>query len=221
MKYALIIGNSGGIGASLEQALTAQGATVTGLSRSRDGLDVTDEKSVAEHMGKLDGPFDLILCATGALTIDGAPPEKTLKSITAQAMMDQFAVNTIGPSLVLKHAVRLLPRRTPAAFAALSARVGSISDNRLGGWYSYRTAKTALNQMIHSAAIELARSHAALTCVALHPGTVETAFTRAYADSHPTVPASEAAQNLLRVLNDLGPDQTGRFFDWAGKEIPW
>ena len=221
MEKALIIGASGGIGSAISSALQARGVAVTGLSRRDHGLDVTDETSVAEHLGALDGPFDLFFVATGALEINGAEPEKTLRHLSPNAMLDQFKLNTIGPALVLKHSVRLLPRRAPATFAALSARVGSIGDNRLGGWYSYRTAKAAVNQMLHGAAIELARTHKELTCVALHPGTVQTAFTEKYVGHNPSVPPSEAAENLLNVLDGLTPADTGKFFDWQGKEVPW
>lgn len=221
MENALIIGSSGGIGSALTDTLTTRGVTVTGLSRSRGGLDVTDEASVEQALGALEGPFDLIFVATGALEINGAEPEKSLRHITAEAMIDQFKLNTVGPSLVLKHAMRLLPREGRSVFAALSARVGSIGDNNLGGWYSYRTSKAALNQMLHGAAIELGRTHKDLICVALHPGTVETSFTEKYVANHPTVPAPEAAQNLLSVLDGLTPEQTGKFFDWQGKEVPW
>lgn len=221
MGNALIIGSSGGIGSALTDTLTTRGVTVTGLSRSRDGLDVTDEASVEQTLGALEGPFDLIFVATGALEINGAEPEKSLRHITAEAMIDQFKLNTVGPSLVLKHAMRLLPRKGRSVFAALSARVGSIGDNNLGGWYSYRTSKAALNQMLHGAAIELGRTHKDLICVALHPGTVETSFTEKYVANHPTVPAPDAAQNLLSVLDGLTPEQTGKFFDWQGKEVPW
>ena len=221
METALIIGSSGGIGTALSNTLTARGVTVTGLSRRSDGLDVTDEASVKAALGALTGPFDLVFVATGALEINGAEPEKTLRHVTADAMVDQFKLNTVGPSLVLKHAMRLMPRQGRAVFAALSARVGSIGDNRLGGWYSYRTSKAALNQMIHSSAIELARTHKDLICVALHPGTVETKFTEKYASNHSTVPAPDAAENLLSVLDGLTPQDTGKFFDWQGKEVPW
>ncbi|QGX99258.1 SDR family NAD(P)-dependent oxidoreductase [Roseovarius faecimaris] len=221
MKQALIIGASGGIGAAITQALDARGVTVTALSRSHDGLDVTDEASVEAALAPLTGPYELIFVATGALEIDGATPEKSLDQLTPKAMADQFALNCIGPSLVLKHARHLLPRNQTAIFAALSARVGSIGDNRLGGWYAYRTAKAALNQMIHSAAIELARTHKRSICVALHPGTVATDFTAKYAARHKTVPPQEAAQNLLAVLDGLTPRDTGAFFDWAGKPVPW
>lgn len=221
MERALIIGNSGGIGAALEQALRQRGLDLHGLSRSRDGLDITQEQSVETHLAALKGPFDLILVTTGALVIDGAEPEKSLRALSPDALAHQFALNAMGPALVLKHAVRLLPRKSPAVFAALSARVGSIGDNALGGWYSYRTAKAALNQLIHTAAIELARTHRHLACVCLHPGTVETDFTRAYLDRHASVPAPQAAERLLRVIDGLGPADTGRFLDYSGTEVPW
>jgi NAD(P)-dependent dehydrogenase (short-subunit alcohol dehydrogenase family) len=221
MENALIIGASGGIGQAVSAVLEARGVSVTGLSRRDDGLDVTNEASVAAALGALTGPFDLILVATGALEIGGAAPEKTLRQLSAQAMLDQFALNCVGPSLVLKHSVRLLPREGRAVFAALSARVGSIGDNGFGGWYSYRTAKAALNQMIHTGAIELGRSHREAICVALHPGTVETEFTRKYLGRHPAVPAPEAAENLLRVIAGLQPEDSGGFFDWQGKPVPW
>jgi len=221
MDKALIIGASGGIGSAVAQALAVRGVAVTGLSRSGDGLDVTDEGSVQTALERLDGPYDLVFVASGALEIDGARPEKALKQVTAQAMTDQFALNCIGPSLVLKHAVRLLPRDRRCVFAALSARVGSIGDNGFGGWYSYRTAKAALNQMIHTGAIELARSHREAVCVALHPGTVATAFTAKYLGRHPSVPPQEAAQNLLAVTDGLTPADSGQFFDWQGKRVPW
>jgi NAD(P)-dependent dehydrogenase (short-subunit alcohol dehydrogenase family) len=202
-------------------ALSARGVAVTGLSRSADGLDITNEASVAETLGHLAGPFDLIFVATGALEVNGAEPEKTLRSLDADAMMDQFAVNCIGPSLVLKHSLGLMPRKGRSVFAALSARVGSIGDNARGGWYSYRTAKAALNQMIHTGAIELARTHKDAICVAMHPGTVRTPFTEKYLDRHPAVTAPEAADNLLGVIDTLTPAQSGKFFDWQGKPVAW
>lgn len=221
MKNALIIGDSGGIGGALSDVLQERGLTVTGLSRSRDGLDVTDEASVEAALGALEGPYDLIFVATGALVIDGAEPEKAIRHITPKALTDQFTLNAAGPMLVLKHATRLLPRREPAVFAALSARVGSIGDNNLGGWYAYRAAKAALNQMLHGAAVELGRSHRHLCVACLHPGTVETRFTADYADRHPTKPPAQAAMQLADVLGRLTPEHTGRFYDYAMKEIPW
>ncbi len=221
MNRALIIGASGGIGGAVAQALAARGFAVTGLSRRDDGVDITDEASVARALGRLQGTFDLILVATGALEIAGAAPEKTLKSLDPVAMMDQFAVNCIGPAMVMKHALPLLPRAGRSVFAALSARVGSIGDNAKGGWYSYRSAKAALNQVIRTGAIELARSHPEAICVALHPGTVRTAFTEKYLGRHPSVPAEVAAQNLLRVIAGLGREDSGLFFDWQGVRVPW
>ncbi|MDD7971444.1 SDR family NAD(P)-dependent oxidoreductase [Roseinatronobacter alkalisoli] len=221
MKRALVIGASGGIGSALAAALQGQGWQVTGLSRSKDGLDITREPSVAEHIGALTGVFQRIVIATGALEIDGHRPEKALKQIDPAAMAAQFALNAIGPALVLKHAARLLARDEPAVLAALSARVGSIGDNRAGGWHSYRAAKAALNQIIRCAAIELARTHGQAACVALHPGTVATPFTAKYLDRHPTVAPDMAAQRLLAVMDGLTPADTGQFFDYARKPVPW
>lgn len=221
MDKALIIGASGGIGQAVVTALRQRGVAVTALSRSADGLDVTEEASVEALLSPLEPPYDLVFVATGALEVSGAAPEKGIREVTAEAMIDQFALNCVGPSLVFKHVLRLLPKDRRAIFAALSARVGSIGDNRLGGWYSYRTAKAALNQMIHSASIELARTHKQGICVALHPGTVATAFTEKYLGRHPSVPPEEAAQNLLSVLDQLTSKQTGQFFDWKGEAVPW
>ncbi|MBE0453911.1 SDR family NAD(P)-dependent oxidoreductase [Roseovarius autotrophicus] len=221
MDKALIIGASGGIGRAVSTALAARGVAVTGLSRSGNGLDLTDEASVMAALGALKAPFDLILVATGALEIDGAEPEKALRQITPRAIMDQFALNCLGPALILKHAVRLLPRDRRCIFAALSARVGSIGDNRSGGWYGYRAAKAALNQVLHTGAIELARTHKGAICVALHPGTVATPFTGKYLGRHPAVAPDAAAARLLSVLDGLTPADTGQFFDWQGKRVPW
>ncbi len=221
MRRALVIGSSGGIGSALVASLAAQGWQVTGLSRRDDGLEVTDEASVAEHIGALEGPFHRVLVVTGALEIDGHAPEKALKHLTAEGMATQFAVNTIGPALVMKHALALLPRDKPSVLAAMSARVGSIGDNKAGGWHSYRASKAALNQIIRGAAIELGRTHRQAVCVALHPGTVATPFTEKYLGRHPAVPPGEAASNLLRVIDGLGPADSGQFFDWAGKPVPW
>lgn len=218
-RNALIIGASGGIGQALAAALQGRGDHVTCLSRAQDGFDVTCEETVAAQLGQLDSSFDLVIVATGALA-GSSGPEKSLKSVSAAEMAHLFAVNAIGPALVLKHVQRLLPKDRRAVFAALSARVGSIGDNALGGWYSYRASKAALNQVIRTASIELGRSHPQMICAALHPGTVDSAFTQNY-PQHKKVPALQAANNLLDVLDGLKPDETGGFFDWAGKEVPW
>ena len=217
---SLVIGSSGGIGAALVKALSHRGEVI-GLSRSGDGLDVTDEASIARVLGALEGKFDLIFVASGALEIGGHGPEKSLRALDPGALAQQFAVNAIGPALVLKHGLRLLPRDRAARFAVLSARVGSIGDNALGGWYSYRAAKAALNQLIHTAAIEVARSHPLATVSVLHPGTVATAFTKDYVANRETVTADAAAANLLTVLDGLTHAHTGGFFDATGTRITW
>lgn len=220
MEHALIIGASGGIGAALADALAARGANVTRLSRSADGLDITDEASVAAHLGALDGPFDRIIVASGILAPEGGAPEKALSSVNADAMAKVFAANAIGPALVLKHSQRLIPRDRACRIAVLTARVGSIGDNAMGGWYSYRAAKAAANQIVHTAAIEIGRKRRQAVVVALHPGTVATPFTSGY-PAHKKVEADVAAENLLRVMDGLSPADTGGFFDWAGKRVPW
>ncbi len=217
---SLVLGASGGIGAALVAALGARGEVV-GLSRRDDGLEVTDEGSICRVLGRLEGPFDLVVVATGALVIDGVGPEKTLKAVTAEALAAQFAVNAIGPVLMIKHALRLMPRDRVARLAVLSARVGSIGDNRLGGWYGYRAAKAALNQLVRTAAVEAARTHPQSVLVALHPGTVETGLAPAQRAGHPAVSPGEAAGNLLAVLDRLDPGDSGGFFDWQGEVVPW
>ncbi len=218
---ALVIGASGGIGAALSDALAARGAAVTRLSRSQDGLDVTDEGSIARALAPLAPPFGTILVATGALTIGPHGPEKTIRALDPAAFAAQFALNATGPALVLKHALRLMPRDAPCRFAALSARVGSIGDNALGGWYAYRAAKAALNQLIRTAAIEIARTHPQAVVAALHPGTVETALGPQYRAGHPSITPTQSAAALLAVLDRLTPADSGGFFDWKGERIPW
>jgi len=217
---ALVIGASGGIGAALSVALAERGEEVIGLSRRRDGLDFARPETIDASLGALAGPFERIIVATGILAPPGKQPEKALSQISARDMAHVMAVNAIGPALILRHAPRLLPRDRPAVMAVLSARVGSIGDNRLGGWYSYRASKAAANQIVHTAAIELARSHRHACLIALHPGTVATPFTARY-PGHRKVTPEAAARKLLGVMDGLTPADTGRFLDWAGKDIPW
>lgn len=219
METALVIADSGGIGRAIRAELDGRGVTVTGLSRSRDGLDVTDEASVEAHIGRLDTGFDLIFVASGALS-SGEGPEKTLRQFGAEEFLAQTRLNALGPALVLKHAWRQIPRDRRSVFACLSARVGSIGDNRLGGWYSYRTSKAALNALIHGAAVELGRSHRHAILACLHPGTVATEFTANYPD-HEKVGPETAARRLIDVVEALDVSQSGGFFDYAGKVIPW
>ncbi len=221
VERALVVGASGGIGAALAEALAARGAEVQGVSRRGDGLDLRDPASIERVMAAIEGPFDLVLVATGILAPAGHAPEKSLAQIDAGIMAEVMQVNALGPALVLRHGPRLLPRRGRSALGVLSARVGSIGDNALGGWHGYRASKAALNQIVRGAAIELARSHPQAVVAALHPGTVETPFTAAYAPSHGKIGAGEAARRLLAVLDRLGPGETGVFRDGEGREVPW
>ncbi|MBM6596609.1 SDR family NAD(P)-dependent oxidoreductase [Microvirga pudoricolor] len=224
---AVIIGATGGIGAALAEALDhAQTFTpVTRLSRRGEpALDITDEASIeraAEHLARLPPPR-LILDATGLLHGPGISPEKSWRDIDPEAFARSFAVNATGPALLMKHLLPLLPRTGKAVFATLSARVGSIGDNRLGGWYAYRASKAALNQFVHSAAIELKRRAPEAVCVALHPGTVDTPlsgpFSRAGLDVQ--APATAAAR-LLAVIDGLDAGRTGGFFDHRGDVVAW
>lgn len=219
-QRVLVIGASGGIGQALVVALEQTGASVVGVSRRDDGFDLQNPAAIEAGLARLEPWFDMILVASGVLTVNAKRPEKALREVTGAEMAAQFAINAIGPALILRHAGRLLRRDRRAVFAALSARVGSIGDNRAGGWYSYRASKAALNQIIHTGAIELARSHAQAIVVALHPGTVATGFTAAY-PVHDKTSADAAAQNLLRVIAGLKPSDSGGFFDWTGSTVPW
>lgn len=224
---ALVIGAGGGIGSALMDTLADMPgcARVLGLGRASDPpVDLLDEGSLAAAAARLSAAcpdIRLILDATGALAIDGTDPEKSLSALDPGVMARSYAINAIGPALLLKHLAPLLPRKGKSAFATLSARVGSIADNRLGGWYSYRAAKAALNQMVRSAAIEIARSHPEAVCLALHPGTVDTPLTRRYARGRFTHSPARCARNLLAVIDTATPAQSGRFLAYDGQRIPW
>lgn len=234
-QTAAIFGASGGIGAALSRALAEQGTKVWALSRSptidlHQGIDplpfdLGDEESIARAADTMrDSPPQLVVVCTGALTLaDGTGPERSYRQLDGAAMAEAFRINTIGPALVAKHMLPLLPRNERAVFAALSARVGSISDNRLGGWHSYRASKAALNMLVRNFAIELGRTHKQASVVALHPGTVDTGLSEPFQASLPpgqlTSPA-QAAHHLLDVIDGLTPADSGRAFDWKGEEIP-
>ncbi len=221
MIKALVIGASGGIGQAMVAEMQARGGNVTGLSRSADGLDITDADTVDAILGALDGPFHTIFVATGILAASGQKPEKQLSAIDPMAMAEVFAVNTIGTANILRHLPRLLPKQGRSVSAVLTARVGSIGDNRIGGWHSYRASKAAANMLVHGAAVELSRTHKDAITVALHPGTVATPFTQDYAGTHKTVPADETAKMLCDVMERLQPTQSGGFYDYSGAEVPW
>jgi NAD(P)-dependent dehydrogenase (short-subunit alcohol dehydrogenase family) len=224
---AIVIGASGGIGAALVGALQASGAfsEVVGLSRSSaNSIDICDEASVKAAAARLsDGaPIRLVIVATGVLKDDKIAPEKSLREIDADALAHSFAVNTIGPALALREFLPLLPRDGKAVFAALSARVGSIGDNRLGGWYAYRASKAALNQLIRTASVELARSRPEALCVALHPGTVATPLSAPFIKSGLDLQTpDQAATRILGVIEGMSAAQSGGFFDHMGQEIIW
>ncbi len=219
---AVVIGASGGIGAALVAGLQARGVDVSGYSRSQDGLDLTDEASIAAMAQGLAAAPGLVIVATGALTVDGHGPEKAMAALHPDLLARQFALNAVGPALVAKHFLPLQPRRGRTVFAALSARVGSISDNQLGGWHGYRASKAALNQLIRTLAIEQARRNPAAIVAALHPGTVNTPlsrpFQRTVAAERLFTPA-EAAAKLLDVIAGLRPVDSGRLWGWDGQEI--
>ena len=221
MKRVLIFGNSGGIGTALQEKCVAEGYTVVGLSRSQNGLDLSDESSINSAVQKLEGTFDQIFITTGALVVNSAEPEKTIRHFNSKAAIDQFITNAVGPTLVLKNIKKLIDKNSNCFIGVLSARVGSIGDNKLGGWYSYRASKAALNQFIRTAAIEYSRSFPSLTCVAIHPGTVRTNFTKKYLGRHPAISPEEASINILRLAENLTPEASGEFFDWGRKQVPW
>lgn len=224
--HALVLGASGGIGSAFLSAFRDDPACAraTGLSRRSDGFDVTDEASVSAAAERLHGEgagFDVIICATGALTIDGVGPEKTIKAIRTDAMAAQFALNAIGPAMVLKHFAGLLHRDRRSLIAFLSARVGSIGDNRLGGWISYRASKAALNQIVRTSAIEIARSRPQAVVAALHPGTVATALSDRFSAGHDRLTPDDSVRRMLCVLEGLDPPRSGGFYAYDGQTIPW
>lgn len=223
--YSVVIGASGGIGKALADALEGRGEEVARLSRRGNGLDLTDEASIAAAATALPFPFiERLIVATGMLHEDSHGPERSLRQLNGERLLRSFAVNAVGPALILKHFAPLLRRDGPSQAALLSARVGSIADNRLGGWYGYRASKAALNQLVRTAAVEIARTRPQALVVALHPGTVDTAMSRPFqkgvAPERLFSPERSAAC-LLEVLDGLGPEQSGGFFDWQGAPIPF
>lgn len=233
-RKAAIFGASGGIGAALADQLADSGVEVLAGSRSgrvpdRPGVtpfafDLEDEASVAAAVaGWSDDPPDLVIVATGVLTLDdGTGPERSYKHLDGAAMERVFRRNTIGPALIAKHVLPLFPRDARSVFAALSARVGSIGDNRIGGWHSYRASKAALNMLVRNFAIELGRTHKQAIAVSLHPGTVDTGLSQPFQANVPEgqlQSPEQAASHLLEVIAGLSPADSGQQFDWKGERI--
>jgi NAD(P)-dependent dehydrogenase (short-subunit alcohol dehydrogenase family) len=235
-----VIGASGGIGGALADDLERCQAVskVFRLSRSsprsedRKGawlhLDLENETSIAEAAAAIErlvGELRLVILATGILHEgDRFQPEKTWRVLTGSTMESAFRVNTIGPALVAKHFLPLLARDRKSVFAALSARVGSIEDNHFGGWYAYRTSKAALNMLIKTLSIELARRNQHALCVGLHPGTVDTALSKPFqggVTEGKLFSAALSARHLLTVLDNLSPENTGCLYAWDGSKIPF
>jgi NAD(P)-dependent dehydrogenase (short-subunit alcohol dehydrogenase family) len=239
-RIAVVVGVGGGVGRALADNLNHGGAWrhVVGLSRSRPAgwtddaarswicADILDEESLktaGTRIAEIGAP-ERIIVATGRLGTLGRGPEKTMRALDLAGLGEAFAINAAGPALVAKHLLPLTPRDRPSLFAALSARVGSIGDNRAGGWYGYRASKAALNMIVRTLAIEHSRTRPLGICVALHPGTVETALSAPFvagvrADRLFTPARSAAA--LLTVMDGLSPAETGGFFAWDGTSIAW
>jgi NAD(P)-dependent dehydrogenase (short-subunit alcohol dehydrogenase family) len=226
-SVAVIFGAGGGIGSALTEVLRAGGQfeNVIGFSRTTPPeIDLLYEASLerAARLASATGEMRLVIDATGFLHDEMQVPEKSWYELDAAKLSRSFALNAIGPALLMKHVLPLLPREGKAVFATLSARVGSIADNRLGGWYAYRASKAALNQLVRTAAVELARVRPEALCIALHPGTVATPLSAPFAKTGLQVQEPlDAAHRLLAVLNGLAVDASGGFFDWRGERIPW
>ena len=234
---AVIVGANGGVGNALIDilsgredckrlyALARKPSKQTRRNVTSLTMDILNEESIAAaaHAIGLDGPVDTVVVATGILHSDipVVSPEKDWKQLDPQAMAHVFAVNAIGPALVMKHFAPLLSRDGPAVIAILSARVGSISDNRLGGWYSYRASKAALNQIIRTFSIELARKRKNAIVLGLHPGTVATGLSEPFqSSSHERFTPKQSAEYLLAVIDNADTSMTGKVYDWKGEIIP-
>jgi NAD(P)-dependent dehydrogenase (short-subunit alcohol dehydrogenase family) len=223
---AIVIGASGGIGTAIEKKLITDGqfAEIWGTARKGPNqLDLTDETSIArlaEQARSSDKDLRLVFDATGYLHGEQGGPEKSWSSIDKEAMAYQFAINAVGPALLMKHFLPLLPREGRSVFATISAKVGSISDNHLGGWYGYRASKAALNQMVRTASIELARKRPHAICLALHPGTVKTPLSDPFAKNNVRLQTPEqSAAAMLAVMDQATPGQSGQLLAYDGTSI--
>lgn len=222
---ALVLGASGAIGQAFVTLLQSDPrcASVTALSRSsQPGFDLSDPASLERLALALAdaGKFQLVIDATGALTLNGRVPEKRLDELDAPALLDAISVNAIGPALLLKQLLSRLASGERVIWAKLSARVGSLEDNRKGGWYGYRASKAALNMLLQTAAIEIARRRPLAVVAALQPGTVRSSLSQPFVGEQAQDPL-ESAGRLLRVLDALEPTGRAQFVDHAGQSIPW
>lgn len=223
---ALVIGASGAIGAAFVSALraTPQCQEVRVLSRHSDpAFTLEDEASMAHAAARLQasGAFQLIVDATGVLSLDAHRPEKSLNALNAEALLRSYQLNAVGPALLIKHFVPLLSTGQRVVYAKLSARVGSISDNHKGGWYGYRAAKAGLNMLLQTAAIECARKRPELVMAALQPGTVASALSQPFVAATDAITPEVSVAGLLRTLDALPAQGRAHFVDYRGEPIAW
>lgn len=222
---ALIIGSSGGIGNAFLKLLQTDPncSEVIGISRSSEiALHLENEGSIANAASALKnrGPFDLILVCTGILHNDSVSPEKKLGDIHPHQLQKVFEINTFGPAMILRYFTPLLSKNN-SVMALLSAKVGSIEDNRLGGWYSYRSSKAALNMLIKTAAIELARTNPKTSLIALHPGTVNTSLSQPFGGEIKGQDPLNAAAKMLSAIDQHTNHSEASFLAYDGQSIPW
>ena len=223
---ALVIGSSGAIGAAFVRALqaTPECQEVMTLSRhTQPAFTLEDEASMAHAAAALQasGEFQLIVDATGVLSIDGRSPEKSLHALQDEALLRSYQLNAVGPALLVKHFVPLLSLGRRVVYAKLSARVGSISDNHKGGWYGYRAAKAGLNMLLQTAAIECARKRPDLVMAALQPGTVASALSQPFVAASDAFTPDASVAGMLHTLDSLPAQARAHFVDYRGQPIDW
>ena len=219
---ALVFGASGGIGQAFSRFLENKlgSENVVKISRSFDGFEISDEEKIFKLSESIEGSFNLIINATGVLQTTEEGPEKTINVVNQKSMIDMMTINAIGPALLLKNFSKKLDKTKFSVFVNLSARVGSITDNRLGGWISYRSSKAALNQIIKTSSIEINRRNKNAICVGLHPGTVKTRFTEKFQNTTETISPDESVKMMMNVVENLSVDDNGYCFAYDGKVIP-
>ena len=219
---ALVFGASGGIGQAFSRFLENKlgSENVVKISRSFDGFEISDEEKIFKLSESIEGSFNLIINATGVLQTTEEGPEKTIIAVKQKSMIDMMTINAIGPALLLKNFSKKLDKTKLSVFVNLSARVGSITDNRLGGWISYRSSKAALNQIIKTSSIEINRRNKNAICVGLHPGTVKTRFTEKFQNTTETISPDESVKMMMKVVENLSVDDNGYCFAYDGEVIP-